>query len=1226
MNYISRIKIKGFKSFSHAEAVLPAGFVALAGPNGSGKSNVTDAIRFCLGETSLKALRAKRVSELVNINSSRAEVSLYIEGDQKFELRRQVSEDGKTAYWLDGKHSTLTNAMEVLRPHGLEMGTHNIVGQGQVQRIVEMNAKERRGIIDTVAGISEFEDKKKEALSELGRVDSKISEAKVVLAERGAYLAELEKEKDAALKHLDAKERLERARATLLDAEYKKLDAHFNELLKKKSESTAALEKLKIQLDALGAKKSDLDAKRQALSEKIGKSSEREQLLSQINSIKLQIGQLEARADENKKELERLDAQQGDLKSQKERIGLALEQMKSDLAATQGELSKSLPVLESAKKAAGLYEEQAKASEMGQAAAELEGALKTKASIEANLARLGQMVLQYEELARKSATEAQALVKEGGDQAERAEKLSKGIRTLTVELDSLFDREKKLNKSIPDLDRQLLDAKEKVAALRGSISPAAQNPALLLIASLKSGGMDGLFGTVSELVSVDEEHRVAVESAAGARLNYVVSDTLDTADRAIARLKAAKSGRASFIPLDSVVLRDSLSSVPSGALGRLIDFIQYAPQYDSAMRYVFEDTLLVSAVDSAKRIGVGKFRMVTLGGEVLERSGIISGGSSHTSLMARASLQKADASLESIKAERDEMYSKLYELREEMTRLRKQRADDELSLRAIEAQVGSVSQRQAQAVKLAAEEAEWKSKATEAKKESGQLASEQDALAKREQELKSRIAALEEKAEEQRRANKKKMDEAQEKYRLALESHSRLESVSQSKQNEINMLAAQLSELETAVKKLSSHAKAVRSQMEQAAAQEEKHRSDMNALEARLKEASATVEKYYTQMQALQGELNAIGKEEGGVKFQHDSHSKQVNDIEVKLAGAQARLVDVKAEWEKHRLVPLLEVDRNEAEQIVRQSEQALKDLGMVNLKAPEVFTQRKKELEDVQTRVSTLESERAAILMLMDEIETKKRNIFLETFKMVNTHFKKLFSMIYDGDGTLILDEPSNPLESGLSIRVRGSHDKKDKYLESMSGGEKSLLGLIFIFSLQMHKPSPFYILDEAEAALDKENAYKFADLVKQMSKGAQFLVVTHNDAVLSSADVVLGVTRTDDGSKIVGVQLTGGSPFVAKESEGIDGSPSDSPASGAGGSPSGSSGASPSAAPANGQGHSRAPSASPSSGARAPPPSSSISSPSIPAPGEAGVSGLPNPARVMAEAVVAKKKEKKR
>ena len=137
---------------------------------------------------------------------------------------------------------------------------------------------------------------------------------------------------------------------------------------------------------------------------------------------------------------------------------------------------------------------------------------------------------------------------------------------------------------------------------------------------------------------------------------------------------------------------------------------------------------------------------------------------------------------------------------------------------------------------------------------------------------------------------------------------------------------------------------------------------------------------------------------------------------------------------------------------------------------------------------------------------------------------------MVYKGEGTLILDEPENPLESGLSVKVRGIHDKKDKYLDSMSGGEKSLIGLMFIFALQMHKPAPFYILDEAEAALDKENAKKFAEFIQKMSKNAQFIVVTHNDSVLTNADIVLGVSKGKDGSKIVGVELNKSSPFLAK------------------------------------------------------------------------------------------------
>ncbi|VVC01503.1 Chromosome partition protein Smc [uncultured archaeon] len=204
--HISHLKFRGFKSFKSAEATFPEGFVAIAGPNGAGKSNVTDAIRFIFGETSLKALRAKKTAELINLNCSSAEIVMTIEGDRRIEIRRIIREDGSTKYELDGRHVTRDQALEALRPYGLEVGAHNIIGQGQVQNLVERNPKDRRQIIDAVAGISEFEEKKKDAMSELGRVENKISEAKVVLAERGAFLAELEKEKDAALTYIEAKQ------------------------------------------------------------------------------------------------------------------------------------------------------------------------------------------------------------------------------------------------------------------------------------------------------------------------------------------------------------------------------------------------------------------------------------------------------------------------------------------------------------------------------------------------------------------------------------------------------------------------------------------------------------------------------------------------------------------------------------------------------------------------------------------------------------------------------------------------------------------------------------------------------------------------------------------------------------------------------------------------------------------------------------------------------------
>ena len=184
MVYLSKIKFRGFKSFRRADVVLAPYFVALAGPNGSGKSNVTDAIRFGLGEMSLRSLRAKKVSELINTSSKQAEVTLEFAGENQFEIKRAIRPDGKIAYRLNGKKTTRTGLLEALRPARIEAGTHNIIAQGQVQQIVEMNAKERRQIVDSVAGISEYEEKKKEAMGNLDKVEARIRENEILMAEK----------------------------------------------------------------------------------------------------------------------------------------------------------------------------------------------------------------------------------------------------------------------------------------------------------------------------------------------------------------------------------------------------------------------------------------------------------------------------------------------------------------------------------------------------------------------------------------------------------------------------------------------------------------------------------------------------------------------------------------------------------------------------------------------------------------------------------------------------------------------------------------------------------------------------------------------------------------------------------------------------------------------------------------------------------------------------------
>jgi chromosome segregation protein len=275
------------------------------------------------------------------------------------------------------------------------------------------------------------------------------------------------------------------------------------------------------------------------------------------------------------------------------------------------------------------------------------------------------------------------------------------------------------------------------------------------------------------------------------------------------------------------------------------------------------------------------------------------------------------------------------------------------------------------------------------------------------------------------------------------------------------------------------------------------------------------------QLAELDSKIAALSQQIGKLKSELDKKNRELMDLEVRRQTTQTRLADLKSEVDQYQGLELIDLPRGELDSLAKDSQSTMESLGTVNLKAPEMYEQKKKDIDEVRARVESLDSEKKAVFSMIDEIEAKKRAIFLSTFSSVNDNFRKLFSFVFKGEGTMLLDQPSSPFEGGLLVKVT-DQDSHVKYLDSMSGGEKSLLALIFIFSIQMHKAAPFYILDEADAALDKENSRKLSELIRQLSANTQFIVVTHNDTILSSSDVALGVTRTEDGSKIVGVQLT--------------------------------------------------------------------------------------------------------
>lgn len=1114
--YISEMKFRGFKSFKKADVSFSNGFVCLAGPNGSGKSNIIDAIRFSLGEMSLKSLRARRVAELINKYCSKGEVTLVLNGENKYEVRREIRGDGKVKYRLNGRRVTRTALLEAMRPLGLE-GNHNIIAQGQVERIIEMNPKERREIIDGVAGISEFEEKKKETLSELQKVEQKINDASIVLGERKGFLNELEKERNDAIEWTNASTMLKRCRASLVHIQLEKTNKQHSELMEKYMKVKGEGERIKTDISVLDKRIEELEKEKASVVEKMGRGKVRDGIFREVEELRLSIATDENGAKVKEREIERIGKRVESLECEKKSLNEKLSSICKEIEGIKNEAEGCGRALEEMGAASDekRWEETAMLRKKAEGITESIGEKERKGLLlENEISKIEEInKIKKDELGRISGEEK---VEERGKKEEEIERLKNEIEALSGKLEALFDEEKELNGEISPLDKRLLEIKEKLAVARATSFQLS--PALLLINELKNKE-GGIYGTVYDIIQFDQKHAVAIEAACGQRLSYVVVDSIDTATRAIEELKRKKAGRCTFIPIDRKVLpvESEGKRLSSSGIGMLIDLVSFDKRFYPALHYVFGDTLLVESVGKAKEIGVGRIRMVTKEGELLEKSGVITGGSIKPTIATMALFSALDKEEGEIKTRKDFILSALYEKREEMTALRRKKMESEVFIKNIEMELRSVSERWKERTKalgdMRASVKQNEERIVECRGELASLNKEIETARSEREKLVLRVKGEEE-------GRKKEETENEGKVRSMLTKRSSLEASIGAKENEMKMVEERLKSVAEEWGSLKKEGKAILGEIKEIKARVAENEKEREEKERKLKELSSSAELLYSKLKEMDEGISAVSSQKGKLQFNEGKISDETKNIEMKKAMAETKLVDLKAEFDGFQNVSLIDTSQSELEEMLKKSEETITGLGNVNLKAPEIYDEKKRDIDDMGAKISLLSEEKEAVHRMIEEIEEKKRAIFMETLKGVSENFKGLFSNIFKGEGFLLLEKPSDPFGSGLFIKIKD--EKGERSIDALSGGEKSLLALVFIFAIQLHKPAPFYILDEADAALDKENSRKLVQLLEKLSKKTQFILATHNDTILSSADIALGVTMTDEGSKIVGVQLT--------------------------------------------------------------------------------------------------------
>jgi chromosome segregation protein len=1119
--HISSMKLRGFKSFKKADLELPPDFICLAGPNGSGKTNVLDAVRFGLGEKSLKSLRARKVRDLICHNSKYAEVILNFQDDKKYELRRAIREDGKIKYMLNGKATTRSAILELLKKYNLDNSGRNVIAQGDTQKIVEISGKERRGIVDAVAGISEFEEKKKEAMKELEVVEGRMRDANLVLGERTAFLRELGAERERALKYSSSVETVKRTKATLIGMELGKATKRKEKLEDSLLEARKGVGDAKEGLAKVDSQVKEEETKKEKVSAEIGAKEERERLLREMEKTKAELTSKNEALEESSEGITRALS--------------SIDSLKNDMETEKG-------ILETlSEEEAALREKMAPLENLRLEHKESEAVSKIRrelSEMEAERSRIREQMLVLRGEIEKSQSlieeKQRALEEEDGGEAADLSGAESEIGSLKEKLsgiigsqDALFAREKELNTENAELDRSLLSLREKVATLRAQTSAHIRNPALSAISELKeSGAIKGIHGTVADLIKFKPEYSKAIDAAGGARLLYVVVDSADVAVKAISHLKKSGRGRATFIPLREV----SCPSVSAkGGMGPLLNYVEFSQKYSKALEFVFGNTLLVEDAKEAKGIGVGKERMVTADGDLFDKSGIITGGKTRGGVASAAQLSKMEAELEATKERKSGILDDLSQIREEMGNLRREKVEAEIAIRKREVELDSFKEKMGELKKKQKRKEDAQEEIAKLKSSlelsGSKLTSYEKNLSEAEAKLLDSQNKLEAEIEKESSANEMMEQEREEKTKL----YSSLRAQADSKKREFEVRTDGLADKERRLGELKSTHEGLVSREKTLTSQIARAEDSLEKLEERMGASDRAIRRLMEKIKEFEAKLVELGALRGKLNSEMSKHEKTLTVAEVEINNLDTRIADLSAELGEFEGIEKLEGSREELLEKMKAAESLISNLGNVNLAAPEMYEEKEKELSEMNEKIEKLRVEKDAIIEMISGIEEKKKEAFFDSFHAVDKEFRKLFKLIDLGEGYLYLDKPSTPFESGLYIKLKRGN--REHSLESLSGGEKSLVALMFVFALQFYKPSPFYVLDEVDAPLDKVNTKNLAKLLKELAPRSQFLVVSHNDIMMGMASAMLGVSRVDGVSKIVGVKLGKGGKELSVE-----------------------------------------------------------------------------------------------
>lgn len=1170
--YLKSIEMQGFKSFADkTKVVFDRGVTAVVGPNGSGKSNITESLRWALGESSAKSLRGGKMPDVIfagtenrnPLNFASVVVTLdnssgfIVNKNKEIKVERHIYRSGDSEYLIDGQKVRLRDIHDLFMDTGLGRDSFSIISQGRVEAIFNSKPEERRAIFEEAAGVLKYKTRKKETESKLAQAQGNLDRLDDIIYELDNQVKPLEKQAQTAKKFLE----LDGQRKELyLDV----LVAQLSLGKEKLSEKEAELESVKTELTSYYKQRSELEQENQSLKEKRHRLSvqlDREQavlldvtklisdLERKIEVHKLESSQNESSRQEAQARLENLLTRREQLEEQIEQKQGVLEQLenslsslKEDIAAVDREISyfsedpdQVLDYLR--EQYVALMQEEAEASNrLTKIQQDIANQISLSESKSEDLARLQtEKQTAQEELdkSRKSLEEADHELRQ----------LLERYQTKKSELDQVQATYQSEQGRLFDLLDQLKGKQARQSSLEAILKNHSNFYAGVKAVLQEAPSLGGIIGAVSEQLTFDTRYQTALEIALGGASQNVIVEDEATAKRAIAFLKEKRQGRATFLPLTTIKPRQlsgqqiSLLESSDGFLGLASDLVTYQPNLDVIFQNLLGTIAIFDTIDHANQAArATKFqvRMVTMDGAEIRPGGAFAGGSNRNN-----STTFIKPELDALLGEIAELSSQLQE-QESLVAAKKTSLDQTReALETIKAE-GEEARLNQQSARIHQEQAENRL---------AQLSVQYDLQMS--QVSPTILTELDEEATKEA-ANVQALNEK----KIALEQQiNQVRDNRDSIQESLQKLQTQKGQLTLVQAEATSQLRFEQIDMRRLQEEKATTEKDIAILEDLINQKvvaleDTTIELLEEQLQAASDKQSQTNQILIRLKFELEDIDGQFEDLEERLQQARTKNDDLirkqakleadceqagdtlrtllgnltehfKLSFEAAQSQAKAVENLASAEQNLKNLERAIRALGPVNLDAIEQY-------DEVNNRLTFLNEQRTDILsardLLLDtihEMDDEVKERFKVTFEAIRESFKQTFKQMFGGGSADLILTENDILTAGVEISVQPP-GKKIQSLNLMSGGEKALSALALLFSIIRVKTIPFVILDEVEAALDEANVKRFGDYLNRFDKESQFIVVTHRKGTMSAADAIYGVTMQESGvSKIVSVKL---------------------------------------------------------------------------------------------------------